>query len=148
GPATLQEQQKERQCKEERVCRLHERQPAQPIQLIEPVLREPVDVLKVQAGDGVGEAILVEQHSLLGEEAAAGEVVPDGGLVVAGGDRGEKRKQRHEEQTHPGIGRPEGMVAGGHESVCSGGVVGILLLKSSTQATTRSATKVICRPRR
>src|SRR5207248_2896576 len=82
---------------------LQQRQSAELPDPIERELAEPVDVLKVLAVDGVGEAVFIEELPLLRHDAPAGEVVPEVGLVVPVDAASDEDESGSEERADGGI---------------------------------------------
>ena len=90
---------------------LNQGQAAEPIEPVIGRLPAPVAILEMPAGDGAGEAILVEQPALLEQHPAAGEVVPQVRLVIAVHRRGDEHQGGHEKEVQPAVG-------GEHRSLC------------------------------
>src|SRR5581483_5845286 len=72
------------------------------------------------AGDGVGEAVVVEHPALGDDGPAAGQVVPEVGLVVAVGRGGDEDQERRQQGTRPVVGRPGETEGARHRVVTSG----------------------------
>src|SRR5947209_16778848 len=79
-------------------------------------LRQPVGVLEGLSGDREREAVVIEQLSFGGDGPAAGEVVPEVGLVIALATGDDKDQGRAEEELGPGESRQRQTTSPRHEA--------------------------------